>query len=319
MAALAGCSKEDSPAELITITDVRAVINLDRAADAAEVAASIVDADALGVTHYVLKGEFAKLGIKQDPASPVSGVMLNPFRGTNVEFIDFRGVTDWPKVLIKIDGKSVYYKGFPELSFEDAGAMIGDPYYPDLQYVLFPKEVVALGFRAFMFVGSLIKVSAPGVTVVDNMAFAACEALSEIDLPAITTIKASAFGYCTSLTHVYWPKVSSVEGSAFSDCHALSEVDLPKITVVDYNTFRNCSSLERINLPKVTKFGHLALDGCTSLALLKLTTSEVLEIGQFDFDDLQTEKCSLVLNSNKKGEVVGKKWRNLVWKSITFE
>lgn len=315
---VAGCSKNDDFKTLVEVKGGRAAVNLNYAADAAEVAAVIADADAQGVTHYLLKGEFAKLGIKRVGTSPDNPVgVVNPFRGTNAEVIDFSRVTGWPDV--NIDEGTVV-KGMPDNSFHDDGAIFGEPYYPRLKHVVFPSAVKGVGVNAFRGVLTLEKVTAPGFTLVGPVAFAHCESLPEVDFPNVKTVKFAAFMGCSSLSKVNLPNADIVEYESFLFCRALARLRLPAAVFIGQHCFWECGSLAELDLPDAVTVETPVFFNCGAMSLLKLTAPGELNMDGDLFSGAEdTKNCALVLNQNKRSEVRYKQWRGRTWKSIAFE
>ena len=300
-------SKENSTGAFMEINDDEAIIYMNKAADAASVAKAIREADNKGVTKYVMKGAYEKLGFTYAAYNNVT----NPFKNApNVEAIDFQGVTGWTEISEYVF--TAYEENLPV------------KYYTSLEQIILPDNVSEIGYKAFegcsslrsinlsnvtrigsyafrecaltsldlpnlieLFEGSfsgcpLISVSLPNLKEIKFQTFSGCSSLKSINLPNVTTIEGSAFDRCTSLVSVSFPKVEIIENSSvFANCTSLISVDLPAATIIGGRTFESCSSLTEINLPKAKFVGVSAFQSCSSLSYINLSNVETIEEGCF--------------------------------------
>ena len=208
--------KNEPPAEPGTIDMTRMTAD--------EVTTAVKEALAAGVTEFKLKGEFAKIGIPEQP-SAFGASVGNPFSDSDVETIDLTGVTDWPKV--NVNGKTENWnylpgdvRGLPARAFD--GGYGG---YPALREVKLPAEVKAIGSIAFFACEALTSVSCDGVEEVGRQAFSFCSALTTVELPETTKIYGSAF-MGSGLTSLSLPKATFLGDGAFAQCYDLTTLRL---------------------------------------------------------------------------------------------
>ena len=119
----------------------------------------------------------------------------------------------------------------------------------------------------------------PGVTEIEQGAFAHCRGLERITLPpGLTTIGSGAFGSCESLAVAALPAgVTGIGRRAFQNCSSLTEVTLPPgLTEMNGGTFAGCSSLVTAVLPScLSILKDEAFFGCSSLATIEFPASLV--------------------------------------------
>lgn len=227
-----------------------------------QVIQAIADASAAGVTRFTFNGDYAALALGES----------TPFAGIPVELLDLSGVTGWPLV----NG----LKGIPEKAFYANDSQI--------QEIILPEEVQAIGSYAFYENTLLTKVTAPGVQTVIEYAFQKCSALEMADMPQLTILERCGF-YGTALKEVNFQLLTSIGSMAFYNCTSLTTVSLPELTAVGEiaptdaekrtNTaqFSSCTALTSLSLPNATLIGDFAFDGCTALTEIELP--EVTEVG----------------------------------------
>ena len=100
--------------------------------------------------------------------------------------------------------------------------------------------------------------------------FAEAVSLVEVSLPKVTEIEEGAFADCFNLKSVSLPAVDLLGGSVFENCRSLTSVSLPALTQEIGNAaFRGCTALERINLESAAFIGNdcFALDEASDLPL----------------------------------------------------
>lgn len=227
-----------------------------------QVIQAIADASAAGVTRFTFNGDYAALALGES----------TPFAGIPVELLDLSGVTGWPLV----NG----LKGIPEKAFYANDSQI--------QEIILPEEVQAIGSYAFYENTLLTKVTAPGVQTVIEYAFQKCSALEMADMPQLTILERCGF-YGTALKEVNFQLLTSIGSMAFYNCTSLTTVSLPELTAVGEiaptdaekrtNTaqFCSCTALTSLSLPNATIIGDMAFDGCSALTEIELP--EVTDIG----------------------------------------
>ena len=252
------------------------VLDLDSYKDADAVKRAIVEADVQGVTHYILKGEYSKLGYDEEKADS------NPFQYTNAEVIDFSGVANWPWIEFddSYNGKKI--PGVPAKFFYESSS--SNPYYPQLRKVIFSDEILGIGKEAFYgyylsypdYIGRpLAEVVAPQLIVIKSSAFYNCSSLASIDLSKVQRVESVAFSDCKSLKTVSLPQTTYIGSGAFGYCSSLESVDMPQIKELNY-TFSGCSALTSINLPQLTIVEEGVFAECTSLVSVNLPELEYI-------------------------------------------
>ena len=326
------------PDEPIVVEGEKASMNLDAFTSAQEIVTAIAKANEAGVTEYILHGEFSKLGIGSSKNTRnVSGI-INPFAGTQVKKINMEGVTGFPEVITDYADYANTQKGIPDFAFYDEFGEV----YPHLYEVVLPSSVEVIGNDAFYGCRKLANIEMPGVKVIAKEAFQDCESLVAANFPSVLIVGEDAFFSCYNLLEINMPKALLLLEDAFNDCLVLEKVNLPKVETIDShafaydfcekavelvlpsadnlvkNVFYDCEKLRRLSLPKATIIGDFTFHNCNELTTLELTTSEPIKTSSGTFDDFKTSACSLILNSNKKGEVNGNIWKGVSWKNIAF-
>lgn len=269
------------------------VLDLDSYKDADAVKRAILIADAQGVTHYILKGEYSKLGYG-------TYVDSNPFRYTKAEIIDFSGVTNWPWISTGSYFNYRYMPGVPSSFFretnyigEDSGYWdSNDPTnlgFPNLCKIIFSDDVLVIGDGAFEGISG-------GVFI--------CQ-VEEVLAPTAVYIGDRAFSH-SSLVSANFPNVLEIDHYAFADCSSLISADFPNVLTIGEGAFGNCSLLTSLRL--------------TAPGLITLSSSFP------PFNTCDTESCTLYLNKDKKIGGSGspqveseESWGGKVWKEIIFE
>lgn len=166
-----------------------------------------------------------------------------------------------------------------------------------LKEVVLPASVTKLGTRAFAECSNLVKVTMPGVEIINPECFYICESLKDVTLPiTLREIRESAFYYCKALEKINIPrhlkaiccmafnysglKDLDIEISdgytcyiyefAFYQCKQLKTVRLNvNVTIAGCMTFADCPSLKTIVLKNTVLLENAAvatmLAGCTAL------------------------------------------------------
>lgn len=89
----------------------------------------------------------------------------------------------------------------------------------------------------------------PGITRINNFAFADCIGLAEINIPdSVNSIGASAFLGCKGLLEIAIPNgVSDIKMNAFEGCESLTSVSIPNsVSVIEERAFHNCYALNKV-------------------------------------------------------------------------
>lgn len=234
-----------------------------------EVKTAIKAALDAGITEFTLTGPIANLGLSGENLS------VNPFYNTAVTKLDLSGVTGWEPV--NIDGSTNPSKtvvGVPETAFLSCS---------DLQTVVLPEQVKAIGHNAFNYCLSLSKINLENVTHIGYCAFTDCSALKEVDMSEVTTIYKGAF-WRAGLIALSLPKATSIsegiaggnsgDAGSFSSCQSLASVEAPLLTNTGYFSFAGCTALKIVKMPELTEINERAFfnTGLESINLGSVTT-----------------------------------------------
>lgn len=250
---------------------------------AEEVKTAINAALNAGITEFTLTGPIANLGLSG------TNFLKNPFYSTAVTKLDLSGVTDWEPV--NIDGNSNSSKtvvGVPEYAFLSCS---------DLQTVILPEQVKAIGVNAFSYCSLLSEINLKNVTHIGKGAFMDCPALKEVDMSEVITIYKEAF-WRTGLIALKLPKATSIsegitdvylgDAGSFASCQSLVSVEALSLTNTGYLSFAGCTALKTVKMPELTEINEQAFfnTGLESINLGKVTT-----VGKNAF-----EKCGKLTN-----------------------
>ena len=127
--------------------------------------------------------------------------------------------------------ETVYYQ------YHTSNDVIGDFMFfncVNLQHMVLPDDVTAIGSSAFEGCSSLISIDIPaGVASIGDGAFYECYVLASIPIPAgVTSIGSYAFYFCNSLTSINIPDgVTTIGKSAFENCALLKSVHVADLSV----------------------------------------------------------------------------------------
>lgn len=159
-----------------------------------------------------------------------------------------------------------------------------------------------IGSHAFDGCSSLRSFSSvTAIGEIENDAFRGCTSLASIDLPqGLTEIGDRAFFSCTSLKTVTLPaSLTRLGSSVFSRCTGInSAVINSAISRLDNETFYGCSALSELTLPaSLTSIASDALTGCTSLTTFICNAPTPIEVRNFYFGDVPTDRCQLFVPS----------------------
>ena len=159
----------------------------------------------------------------------------------------------------------------------------------ELQSVIIPDNVTAIGKRAFMECRSLTSVTiGNGVTTIGELAFATCTNLESLTIgSSVTEIGNYAFRHCNQLTTILLPEnLTFIGSSAFESCTALTSIVIPNnVTIIEGAAFNECTSLASVNLGNgVTSLGYGVFNRCKSLTSIYIPASAI-EIGETIFTE----------------------------------
>jgi hypothetical protein len=69
-------------------------------------------------------------------------------------------------------------------------------------------------------------------------------------MPGVEVVKQGAFFACQALTDVECDKLERIGHAAFGGCESLTSINLPSIKIVDYRAFIDCQALTNVNFGK---------------------------------------------------------------------
>lgn len=235
--------------------------------------------------------------------------MVIPDSITNIEAHAFEFCTNLTSFTIANGVTSIDVTSFDYCSsLNDVNVSEGNPYFSDINGVLFnkdktklllypegkkdsnytiPSNVKSIGKFAFSNCSSLVGVNVPNsVTSIDKGAFSSCGSLTSIIMPnSITTIGDAAFDHCGSLTSIDIPdSVTSIGDYAFDFCGSLTSVSIPNsVTTIGQCAFSHCDSLASVTISNgVTSIGNSAFSPCNSLVSIILPNS-ITDMGKHVF------------------------------------
>lgn len=256
------------------------------------------------------KGEFAQTYIEMTDADWSQGIYVKVTGTVNAtDLSNMRNLTN----LRKLDLSEATFDALPESFMNNSST---------LQEVILPESLRSISASAFNYCSKLMKVTAPGVTSVENYAFNNCTALSEFDLTNVTYIGQSAFASCrtyapaelpaeltyigsnafsyTAITEAILPEgLTTINSNTFSNCSQLTKAVLPStITTISSSAFSSCQQLTEINLPEgITNIGYSVFNNCRSLTEIVLP-STLQNLGYSVFDNctsLVSIKCKAIV------------------------
>lgn len=171
--------------------------------------------------------------------------------GQSVYISKYIGTSTHVVIPEEIDGLPVIsLKG----TFENGHIVSGVFENSDIETVVMPDSIVAVGMRTFKDCKNLTEVAfSSKCNRVIDWAFENCVKLETLDLSGteITLINNYAFAGCTNLSKIEFPdSVSKIGMEAFRDCSSLLELKLPKeLSEIDKRAFYNCTSLKSVTIP----------------------------------------------------------------------
>lgn len=253
--------------DILVIEGDVAYLYIDNAPEPEDVEEALhVAFDEHGIKKFVLNGKFEKLGIWTEAEKYATYDRdfedgYNPFWSLNgeIECIDFSGVTDWPVVDLDGNNETDRVKGLPAFAF----------YKKAVRKVVFPADVVAIGYRAFysMFEGNTIleECVAPGVGLLGESAFENNYYLKSVNMPELISVPKRAFFNCWAVSSIIIPKVSKIGEEAFYNCYSLLSFNLSGLREIGDGAFENCTKLQNMGITGVEIIGKNAFKNCTSL------------------------------------------------------
>ncbi len=175
----------------------------------------------------------------------------------------------------------------------------------NLQEVVLPAGLIAIGYLAFEYCTKLTTITLPDkLEYIGSEAFSECQALASINLPAslgvptymtdydmqkdqyfTSTGGSEIFKNCVSLSKVTLAAgLKGLTFTMFSGCTALENITLPDGIVYLSSAFSNCSALKALNIPaSVRQVSRMS--GCSSLKEL------VIPEGVEEFDGNAFQDC----------------------------
>lgn len=161
--------------------------------------------------------------------------------------------------------------GYDEVNLPNATKIKKYAFYCDytLVNISMPK-VTAIEEDAFVNCNKLALTELPsGLTSVGNRCFSGCSKLALTELPSVlTSLGANAFNACGKLALTGLPSgLTSISGSAFYNCFELAITELPSgLTSIGNSAFYSCRKLAITELPSgLTSIDYYAFYGCSGL------------------------------------------------------
>ena len=122
---------------------------------------------------------------------------------------------------------------------------------PNLQGVILPKGVKAIGKNAFAGCAALNSVTLPvGLATIERAAFMGCTSLKLLEMPqGVTSIGSEAFSGCRNLQTVETAlETASIGSGAFAGCDNLQTITLSSnLTSIGYGAFEGCFKIETVS------------------------------------------------------------------------
>ncbi len=191
---------------------------------------------------------------------------------------------------IKIDEDNPYYCDLEGVLFsKDMTTLISVPIAsPLMPSYDIPNSVTTIGYEAFVDCTGLTSVKIPdSVTTIESQAFYNCSKLSSIIIPnSVRTIGNDAFYKCTSLTGALNIPygVITIGSCAFENCSSLTSLTVGNsVATIGSGAFRGCSGLTSVTISNgATSIESEAFYECTSLKELSLG-NYITSIGDYAF------------------------------------
>ncbi|MDO4959945.1 MAG: leucine-rich repeat domain-containing protein [Prevotellaceae bacterium] len=153
--------------------------------------------------------------------------------------------------------------------------------FPNLQKVVFGKDVKALGANIFYMptdkTNNIETIVFEGNPVdVGSSAFRYNTKLAKIG--KVKSVGASSFSNCSSLESIEITGDDVVDGNAFAACSSLKSVTLPNtLTTINQYAFKDCIGLTSIEIPSnVTSINAEAFRTATNLSKVKISSASVV-------------------------------------------
>lgn len=191
-------------------------------------------------------------------------------------------------------------------------------YCSSLQSVTLAEGIQSIGDRDFYGCSALTSINADSqseinipssVTAIEYWAFRDCTSLEgSVVIPeGVSVISDLAFAACSGITEfVFEGDVTTLGYAAFSGCTSLVSIDIPStVTVIDEGAFSYCTSLEQLTLPQsLTLIGASAFEGAESLTSVTMPSGKMcyLYSSELAEDDPDTEEDESVLPGSSAAE-----------------
>lgn len=173
------------------------------------------------------------------------------------------------------------------------------------------SQVVSIGSYAFHNCTGLKKFELPKtVTEVGYFAFSNCHSLT--DAIANTTIFARLPISKTEYSVSEGTKI--IASAAFRQCDKLTNVTLPNsITTIEESAFADCTALTTITIPaNTTSIGNYAFKNCTSLSSIYVESTNITDLGENAFYNVDKSKCVLFIPYGKTSAFSSWNFTNVV-------
>ena len=141
-----------------------------------------------------------------------------------------------------------------DFEWQDLDPYLGDAGVDGYVRAVFDSRWTTVESSAFENCRYLAEVQLPRtVRVIDNNAFAGCDALARVNLQdsALELVRMDAFRGCISLRSIVFPEtLREIDTRAFAFCYNLKEVHLPSSSrLIGTRAFYGCQALESVTLP----------------------------------------------------------------------
>lgn len=172
-----------------------------------------------------------------------------------------------------ISDSAFYHSEIESIIIPPSVTAIGDSAFADnysLRDVSLPHTIRYIGEHAFNNCLSLEGIIIPdSVTYLDDYAFSNCISLRSIRIgQGVRSIGSGVFSYCSKLQNIIWGNyIESIGYEAFSACKELECLFLPnRLRSIGTNAFAYCAKLKVVCLPQaLTECGSAPFRNCDSI------------------------------------------------------
>ncbi len=151
----------------------------------------------------------------------------------------------------------------------------------NINEVVIDSRITTIGERAFKGAVNLSKVTAEGVTTLDNSAFNGT-ALTSVNIPNLTNIGQSAFENVMTLTDetLDLSNVKEVGQKAFNGATGLRNVEMPNVEKIGQHAFIN-TQITSVTMNNVKEIANWAFENVSTLTNVEMEGVETVNQGAF--------------------------------------